>query len=219
MPEENKPKTVDYSSNSKSGKKAEEVERPLPNAIVTGPVVERKKTLGRKFREQFVGDDAQTVGQYLLFDVVMPAAKNLIFDMVTEGVKRTLFGGTRPMTGGSSPIMSGRTNYSSYSGGRQSTVVAPGSPASREMTPQQRAMHDFSGVVLNSRGEAEEIIDVLSQLIEDYGSATVNDFYACINQSSEFTAVKYGWKSLAQAHVRGVREGYLLELPRPTILE
>ena len=219
MSEENKPKTVDYSSNSKSAKKNEEVQRVVPNVVVTGPVVERKKTLGRKFREQFAGDDAQTVGQYVLIDVILPAVKNLIFDMVTEGVKRSLFGGTRPNSVGNSTVMSGRTNYSSYSGGRQTSIVAPGSPASREMTPQQRAMHDFSGVILATRGEAEEVIDVLANLIDEYGTATVNDFYTCIGQTSEFTAVKYGWKSLAQAQVRGVREGFLLELPRPIVLE
>lgn len=215
----NRPKTVNYSSNSKSSKKDNEVERPVPAQVVTGGVVERKKTLGRKFREQFAGDDAQTVGQYLLFDVVLPATKNLIFDMLTEGAKRMLFGGSRPMAGGMASVIGNRTNYSAYSAGRQNTIIAPGSPASKEMTPQQRAMHDFSGVILESRGEAEEIIEVLSNLIDQYTTATVNDFYACIGQTPEFTAVKYGWKSMAQAEVRHTREGYLLQLPRPIVLE
>lgn len=214
-----RPKTVDYSANSNSSKSSKEDSRPLPQQVVTGAVVERKKSLGRKFKDQFAGDDAQTVGQYLLFDVVLPATKNLIFDMLTEGAKRMLFGGTRPMSSGMGSVLGSRTNYSSYSGGRQTTIIAPGSPASREMTPQQRAMHDFSGVILSSRGEAEEIIEVLSNLIDQYSAATVNDFYACIGQTPEFTAVKYGWKSMAQAQVRQTRDGYLLELPRPAILE
>ena len=217
------PRMVQYSSNSKTQRPSAENERPLPAQVVpTGQAVARKKSIRKKFREQFAGDDAKTVGVYLLVDVVVPALKNLLYDLGNEGLKRTLFGGSaRPGAVGtiigSTLASTSRTAYSSFSKAapNPATQIGP----STEMTPQQRAMHDFSGIILQSREQAYQIIDVLSGLIDDYGAATVNDFYACIGQTPEFTAVKYGWKSLGSAEVRHIREGYLLEMPRPVVLE
>ena len=217
------PRMVQYSSNSKTQRPSADNERPLPAQVVpTGQAVARKKSIGKKFREQFAGDDAKTVGVYLLVDVVVPALKNLLYDLGNEGLKRTLFGGSaRPGAVGtiigSTLASTSRTAYSSFSKAtpNPATQIGP----STEMTPQQRAMHDFSGIILQSREQAYQIIDVLSGLIDDYGAATVNDFYACIGQTPEFTAVKYGWKSLGSAEVRHIREGYLLEMPRPVVLE
>lgn len=222
MPADNpsdKPKIVNYTSNSKVDKVSDKPDRPLPKAVVpAGSAVERKKTIGRKFREQFAGDDAQTVGQYLLFDVVIPATKNLIFDLGREGLQRILFGGNRPASSSiAGSILGSRTSYSSFSRTTPAANNVSQTPAA--MTPQQRAVHDFSGVILQTREQGLAVIDVLAQLIEDYGAATLNDFYACIGETPDFTAVKYGWKSLAQAQVRHIREGYLLELPKPVVLE
>lgn len=218
------PKIVNYGSNSKAAKA--ETPAVTPSAVpqvVTGVVTERKKTLGRKFREQFRGDDARTVAELVIFDVVLPAMKNLIFDVGTEALKRTLFGGARP--GGvvaSSVLGSARavgTNYRAFSGSTPAAIAAAGTPASRDMTPEQRAMHDFSGILLDNRADAELVRDVLTQQIDDFGVATVNDFYAAVGVTPEFTSVKYGWKTLAQAQVRQTRDGYLLEMPRPQFLD
>lgn len=215
-----KPTIVNYTSNRKTEKTPDKPERPLPKAVVpAGSAIERKKTIGRKFREQFAGDDAQTVGQYLLFDVVIPATKNLIFDLGREGLQRILFGGNRPAQSSiAGTILGSRTSYSSYSrnSGPQSNDNQKSNPG---MTSQQRALHDFSGVILQTREQGLAVIDVLSQIIDDYGAATLNDFYACIGETPDFAAVKYGWRSVAQAEVRHIREGYLLELPKPVVLE
>lgn len=222
MPEEipsEAPKTVHYGSNSKASKDAAVPDRPVPEQIVTGEVVARKKGIGTRFRESFGGDSAGTVGQYLVLEVILPAVKNLIFDLGTEALKRSLFGGTRSGVGVvSSSILGSRTNYQAF-GSRATPAVAAAAPPGGSLSPQQRAMHDFSGVILQSREQGLEVIDQLSELIETYGTATVNDFYAMVGLSSEFTNVKYGWKSLAQAQVRHIREGYLLDMPKPIVLE
>lgn len=212
------PRIVDYSSNSKKTKSSPTEARPELEKVISGTAVVRKKSVGAKFREQFAGDDAQTVGQYLLFDVVLPASKNLIFDMLTEGAKRLLFGGSRP-SGGlfSGSGVGGRTNYKAYSG--SGVITQTSSPSVRELTPQQRAMNDFSGVVLGSKEEAYRVLEVLTDLIEQYGVASVNDFNACVGLTSDFTQQKYGWTNLNTAGVRAVREGYLLEMPKAIVLE
>lgn len=213
------PKSVNYSANSKTVKATNEVDRPpISQVIESGTTKERKKSLGRRFREQFAGDDAKTVGQVLLFDVVVPATKNLLFDLVREGAQRLLFGGSRPASSSViGTVLGSRTSYSSFS--KPQTVQTP-TAASTGMTPEQRAMHDFSGVIFPTREQATLVIDTLSDYISNYGTVSVNDFYAAIGESPTFTSVKYGWTSLAQAQIRHIgRDGYLLEMPKPKLLE
>lgn len=213
------PKSVNYSSNSKAVKPSSDTERPaIVQVVESGTTTERKKGVGRRFREQFAGDSAQIVGQVLLFEVVIPATKNLLFDLVREGASRLLFGGSRP-AGNSviGTVLGSRTSYSSFS--KPQAVQTP-TASSSGMTPEQRAMHDFSGVIFPTREQATLVIDTLSDYISNFGTVSVNDFYAAIGESPTFTSVKYGWTSLAQAQIRHIgREGYLLEMPKPKLLE
>lgn len=213
------PNPSKYSSNSRAAKSSNEPERPkITQVVPTGTSVERKKTIGVKFRENFAGDDAQTVGQVLLFDVIIPATKNLLFDLVREGAQRLLFGGARPASSSVvGSVLGSRTSYSSFS---KPQTVTTQSQQSLGMTPEQRAMHDFSGVIFPTREQATLVIDTLGDYIENFGSVSVNDFYAAIGESPQFTSVKYGWTSLAQAQVRHIgRDGYLLDMPKPRLLE
>lgn len=211
-----KPITVNYSSNAASAKKGDKPagQPALELNIAAGVAKEKKPSLGKKFREQFAGDSASTVGQYILIDVVVPAVKNLIWDIGSEGLKKFLFGGSnRPSSGviGAS-ILGSRsgTNYTKYSGGASQQ---------REITPATRATNDFSDVLVPTRAEGEEVLDQLQNYIDQYGVVSVNDYYAALGISADFTAVKYGWKSISSAEVRHTREGYLLVMPRPQILE
>lgn len=211
---EQKPPVVNYSSNSNKSKKVDKPDKVVKQ-ITSGAVVERKRSLGTKFKETFAGDDAQTVGNYILFDVIIPATKNLISDMVREGVDRFLFGSSsRARSGHSSSLVGNRTSYNTMYKGSGKPVL----PA-REMSTRGRAVHDFGEIILESRGEAEEVIDALVELIDTYGAATVADLYACVGISANFPDTKYGWTSLSTASVRHIREGYLLDLPRAGVLE
>lgn len=219
MTDDNKPETpitVNYSTNSAAAKKGNPTEdrKPLELSITPGAAVAKKPGIGKKFREQFAGDSASTVGQYLLIDVAVPALKNFLWDLGSEALKRTLFGGSsRPSSGIGASILGSRsgTNYTKYSGNA--------SQGQREVTPATRATNDFSDVLVPTRAEGEEVLDQLQNYIDEYGVVSVNDYYAALGISADFTAVKYGWKSISSAEVRHTREGYLLVMPRPQILE
>ena len=215
---------VDYASNSKSKKVAETPDRPEQTKIVSGRVVERKKSLGSKVKDQFVGEDAKSVWAHLLFDVIVPSTKNLLYDMVVEGARRKLYGGagpSRPLTGRFAQ-QNAPVNYSAYSTSNTPGRVSapdPAGNAQRDLARQKRSMADFSGVILETREEGLMVLDRLTDLIEEFGAAQVVDFYAMVGIPRDFTDVKYGWTSLAQAQVRQIPEGFLLDLPRPRLLE
>lgn len=211
-------KPVSYSYPSNSNKKKTEGgknERKKLEKVITGKVVERKKPLGRKIAETFAGDDAQSVGSYILFEVIVPTVKSMISDAVSQGVERLLFGGGTQRNPSSRGSSGGR--YTSYNKMYRSSERDRDSP--RQISNKARASHNFTEVVLDSRGEAEMIIDNLIELINDYDVATVADLYDLVDIAGEFTDEKWGWTDLRGASVRRVREGYLLDLPRAVLLD
>lgn len=179
-------------------------------AVVSVPPVKTKPTFGSRVKALFVGEDARSVGAYLLIDVVVPAAKDLIFDIFTEGASRTLYGSSsgRPSRAGSPPWKT-HTPYNKVSSGRRTQQRDE-----PRLDRRDRALHDFSNLRFTNAGEAEAVIDRMGQLIEEYEVATVNDFYKCIGLTGEFTDEGYGWDNLRGASVRRVRDGYMIILPQ-----
>lgn len=210
---------VNYPGNSRKardeGKEPEKVKKV--EKVISGDVTRRKKPWGRRFIETFVGgDNAGGVLSYIIQDVLVPAAKDTITDVVTQGIERTLYGETRNR-GSSRRLGPSYTSYNRYSSVR--------SPLQRreeprpEMSRRARAIHDFDEIVLATRAEGEEVIDSMFEILKQYDAVTVSDLYELIGQSGNFTDEKFGWTDLRGAGVTRIKGGYLLNLPRTEALD
>lgn len=204
---------IELPGNSKYQKEETKKDEPKKlEAVVTGKVVQRKKGIGSTIRENMAGEDARSVGSYIFVDVLIPAVKSMLADAASQGVERLLFGDSRGRAKVSGQSRSGYTSYSRmYSG-------SSGSPEKRELSNRGRSSHDFDEIILESRGEAEEVIDQLSNLVDDYGHAKLSDLYTLANISKSYVDDKWGWTDLSSASTSRVRGGYLLNLPRPVVL-
>lgn len=209
-----------YPGNSNKQKVAPEgtdvQKEPRAEKIITGEVKQRKKPLGRKIAETFTGDDMHSVGTYVLFDVILPAAKSMIADAGREGLERLLFGDSRR----SSSSSGGRSSYTSYNRMHNSAQDRPsGLSASRPLSNKSRSTHNFDEIVLQSRGEAEQVLEGLLTVLDQYDVATVSDLYDLLGISGSFADDKWGWTDLRGSSVSRVRDGYLLNLPRTTPID
>lgn len=180
--------------------------------VVTGKVTRRKKSFIDNFAETFFGGDSKTVATYVLWDVLIPAVKNTITEMVKTGVEMLLFGDSTP----SDRLRRdrGRTivNYGGFS--------RPSFERRGVQEPlRNRARHKFDDIVIETRGEAEEVLSSLVDQIETYDVATVADFYDLVGITSDFTDHKWGWDNLSTAVIERVRDGYILVMPRTIPLE
>ena len=88
-----------------------------------------------------------------------------------------------------------------------------------EIDSRNRMRHNFNDVILDSRGEAEEVLSHLVDLTIDYGMASVADLYDLVGITSKFTDNNYGWNDLSGASVSRVRDGYLVNLPKTVLLD
>ena len=105
-----------YPSNSKSEPAEEKKEEKKVEPVVTGKVRQRKKPLGRRISEMLTGDDAQSVGEYILLDVFIPATKAMLADAASQGAERLLFGEVRRPRSTGTTYRPGYTSYNKPAG-------------------------------------------------------------------------------------------------------
>ena len=187
--------------------------------VVNGKVKTRKRSLGKKFADVFIEDDSKNVSSYIFHDVLIPAAKSMICDIVGWGgfAEMLLFANKRPPNRNNMRRDGGRT-YVSYD--RSSSSIRDNRGGrDRDIASANRARHNFDDVILDSRGEAEEVLSRMVDLIEDYGLASVADLYDFVGIKSEHTDQNFGWTNLSSASVSRVRDGYLINLPRTKPLD
>lgn len=204
---------MNYSGNSNKQRDPSVVEeRTKIEKVIVGDVIERKKSFGRKVKENFLqGEDAQSISSYVFWDVILPKVKDLAFDAIKESAARAFYGGpARPSastqrTGATvRPTAYNRVVY------QQSAQVEP-----RQLSQRARNTHEFAQeILLPSLGEAEKVLDTLLEYVEKYGFVSVMDLYDAVGiTGGEFTDEKHGWDDLRTAKASRVREGYLLDLP------
>src|SRR5690242_18821613 len=102
-----------YPSNSNKTKPAaeEKVEPKNIEAVVTGVVTRRKTPLGKRLAETFIGGDARTVGGYVVLEVLVPAARDMIADAFTQGIERMIYGEVRSASRRPGMRPSGQNGY------------------------------------------------------------------------------------------------------------
>lgn len=205
-----------FPSNSNRSKEPDEPKEKVNGPVISGAVKRKKKPLGRKFKEAFIGGpDTKTVWNYVFMDVLIPAAKDVTIDAVTQGLERLIYG--------ESIIPNRRPRSASSSG---NTVVnynrmsQPARPAlesrARSFSTQSISLDDL---VLETRYEADRVLNGMAELIERYGQASVNDLGELVGLTGEYTDEHWGWTDLTGSRISRSREGYLLVLPSPQSLK
>lgn len=198
---------MDLPGNSKFKNQKNE-ETPRSEKIVTGRVIQKNQTFGQKFKDVFSGESLESVFQNAVYEVVFPAIKDLLYDTGTEMLSGILFQGGRSKNRKSSGSRQGVVSYDKF-------YEKP----KREFGATSRATHEFERIVLESKGEAEYVLDSMNEKLAMYGSVTVNDLYDMVGITGTFADNKWGWNDLRGASVERDRDGYWLNLPRTIVLD
>lgn len=181
-----------------------------------GTVSTEKKSLGKQIVSTFVKDDISEVKEYVWQDVILPKLKDIVSETINNTVDMLLYGEQRSRRGIN---RSGGSSYVSYSSQYR---VVPDSRGSRsDMTRDSRGGYNLSNLVFDTRVDAENVLGDLNDLVEDYGMASVSDFYkfAGMDEQSTYMDRRWGWDDLTTARVTRVRDGYSIEMPRPRQLD
>lgn len=206
----------EFPPNSQASRKV--VEDKEIAQVTSGEVVRKKKSLRKRFSESVVTGDAKSATRYVVLDVILPAIKDMAVEAVSSGFEKLIYGESRRFRGISSahPSPYGRVNYTQYS---QYSSPSRLSSSQRALSRQARARHDFDEIILESRAEAESVLDGLYEVVSRYEVASVADLYQLLGLASTHTDNKWGWTNIRGAGVSRGRDGYLLDLPDPVPLD
>ena len=172
---------------------------------VTKAPAKIKTNEARKLADIFISEDITNVKNYIFMDVIVPAVKKAIYDVVTNGIDMFLYGGSGK---GKSSSSTSKVSYRNYYERKDN-----GGYRGSENTVSRNAF-DYDDIVFNNRGEAEAAKQQMMDLIDRYGIVTVGDLYEMANQTAPYTAQKYGWMDVRGAETQRVRDGYILKLPK-----
>lgn len=202
----------DYKPNShkfKEGQKDSRNERKKLEKVVDGTAKVKKKGKTSKFAEMFIAEDLSSVKSYIVSDVLIPAAKKLFVDAIKDAADMFVYGRT-DRGKRSSGFRADYVSYNRYSDRKYDD--RPGNDV-------RRNSYSYDDVILETRGEAEEVLDTMNAVIDEYGMVSVMDLYDLVGITGQYTDNNYGWKNLRNAEPVRVRDGYMLKMPRAVPLK
>lgn len=205
----------DHKPNSTQVKKAEKA--------AIGPVKTRKKSDIRKLADVFISDDVESVKSYIWMDVLVPAAKKTVSDIVS-GVFDIIKNSVDVYLYGEDAVRKKSSNGSRTSYGRFYEKQRDDRRPPRERRSNSR--FDYEDMLFDSRGDVEAIIAQMEDVIEQYHLISVATLYNDIlDRSAPYTAEDYGWTNIRSAHAERVwdyeerRYRYELKLPKALPLD
>lgn len=202
-----------YKDNSDRQRNREEVTEQPPvkrvaEKVANGQVTAPKKTW-RDYARSFIVRGNKSVGAYLLEDVLMPSAQKTAVDLAkavsdtfVSGISTVVYHGEAPKR----PTNASRASYTSFYDARDRGYSAP---------PPRAVSYD--DVSFETRGEAEEVLNALDDLMMTYQLVRVADLYELAGISFDYTANNYGWTDISAARVERSRfdSRFVIRMPRP----
>ena len=195
---------TNYPSNSRKSKVSGTPDNTIPDKkvekVVKGTVKKKKKSEISKCKDVFISEDINSVTSSVFLAVLVPSIKKALLDIVTDGANMILYGDKR---GGNNRGVSSRVSYRDYSGSGK-----------REQPVSRRDNYDYADLVYDSRGEAEDVLNGMDDLIARYGVVTVADMCDLSGVTCRYPDNKYGWMNINSAQVVHGRDGYMIKMPK-----
>lgn len=161
----------------------------------------------RKVADIFISEDITNVKNYIFMDVLVPAIKKAIYDIVTNGIDMFLYGGNG--RGKSSGPSSTKVSYRNFYDQKNNTINH------RSEDTASHGSFNYDDIVFRNRGEAEAAKLQLQDAISRYGFVTVADLYDVADlQAPSHTSQNYGWMNVDKTVIDRTRDGYVLKMPR-----
>jgi hypothetical protein len=210
----------EYPSNSHKSRTAPKAEvkvqpetdekKDRPEKVATGKV--RKKSHTARLKEAMFGEETiKSVLENVLYEVMIPAAKELVVDSMIETVSRK-FGTNvgRKISRSVAAHSSGPVAYNAFSrmGGRPTPAAAPA------ITRARTGRYEVEDILFETRQEAASVMQEMYQRLARYGAVSVMDYYDLVGQTGNHVDEKWGWTSFSNSGVASVgRDGYVINLP------
>lgn len=187
----------DYRPNSHKAREEQKTQKA--EKVISGSV----RTDHRSGTMSKISENFDSAKSYIIGDIIIPAIKAAISDMVANGIDILLYGEARHSTKNSSKVSYDRFYKNSSNTG----------------TSYNCNTYNYKDILFDNRGEAEVVLSKMEEIITIYGMVSVADLYDLVGITGKYTDNKYGWTDLCGAQTVYTREGYMLKLPKAVPLD
>lgn len=204
---------TNYANNSikNRGEKQEGPKKEVKK-IVKGAAKTKKKSEMSKIATNMISEEAKSIKEYAIYEVVIPVIKDTITQLVKGSIDMIFYGEVRN-TGGS---RGGRTGNASkvsyrdyYDDGKKGRDVRDSRTSTR---------YSYDDILFDSSQDANDVLVRMDEIVEQYGVVTVADLFDLAGITGNgYTDQNYGWTSTRSAEVLRNRDGeYYLKIQRPS---
>ena len=186
------------------------------NKVVVGKARVKKPSLSKKFKEAFVPDDVGSIKEYVIWDQIIPALQDGLYNMVVGTLGMMFYG----KVSGHRRNAARRSN-ANYNFGGDTTFsydqINNKRNNRRDGYPRPRS-NVVDEIEVDTYPDAAAVLEELTAYMEQYGRVRVSAYYEAFGVTNDrpWTDSKWGWTSLAQAKVVPLRGGgYTVYLPDP----
>lgn len=198
--------------------KQEPPKEPAPKKdikpVVSG-VVKAPRPVTRRFLDFVFAESPKALMARIGTDVLMPRAKAGVEEALNSFIHGMFWGG------GQAPVSSivkgtvlrgGATNYQAISS------APPSALTQARQANEARSTGHYEDLVCPTQQTAETLLANLYEVFNQYRVVAVADLYEMANIKPSPSDNAYGWLSLDGARITKERDGYVLSLPRPSLI-
>jgi len=171
--------------------------------IATGVVRTNEKTGLSKAFEGFFARDFHEMGVYIWHNIAIPKLRVFVDEFLTSAV--------HAITGGNSrgSQQSGKSSYN-----YNSRYVSSSGRDDYRRYDYDRVDYNYRDITFESRGDAERVLDILKDDLDEYKTVSVSDLYdrAGVPYNNR-QGRKYGWCDLRGSDIVSVRDGWAIKMP------
>lgn len=181
--------------------------------VISG-ATQAPRPASRRFMDFLFAESPKALGARIGRDVIVPRIKAGVEEAFNSFVHGMFWGnGTRPMSNmvQGTVLRAGGTQYHQISS--LSAGAVPATPAA-----STTSHGNYQDIVCPTQQDAELLLANLYALFNQYRVVAVADLYEMARIKVSPSDNAFGWLSLDGARISKVRDGYVLELPRPSVI-
>lgn len=184
-----------------------DLDKPEIKPVVIGNVSKKKKGL----LGGFIEEDGKTIMSEIRDEILIPTFKDIIFNSIKTGIEMLLWGestGNYTRSGRNSGGRNYNQMYSNRNSGRSN--VRRGNPHNR---------YEVEVIEFDNRADADAVLDVLADQIENYGVFSMADYYKAAGTDYEYTDENYGWYDMRGISIHRVGSCWTIDFPKASPLD
>lgn len=206
--------------------KIDNAEKKVITPIDVNVKVKKPSKFGGVFRILF-SKDIFSAMKDALFDVAVPNIRDTAAK-TSKNVIDQMFYDIPPKGKGYNSIDYGTTSYTAYNtySQRQGAITVTSQGA--QVRANRKGIFDINEIIFRDNPNSDkpaivqvrEVIEQLQSFCHRFGFATVLDFYEIAKVPSDnYLNDRYGWYNLDGLDFGRVRDGYVINFPRPQIID